>query len=80
MTQDDHGSAASFEVALQGASGPAVRAALLAMGVRQIRTTSRFLLPVRDGEGICEIVEDLGRRGMQVLDVRPAALGVREGS
>ncbi|MDX6301461.1 MAG: hypothetical protein QOF53_2675 [Nocardioidaceae bacterium] len=68
--------AVSFEVALQGSFGPAFQAAFIAMGVQRIRTTSSFLLPVRDGEGIFEIIEDLGRRGLLILDVRPAAVGV----
>jgi hypothetical protein len=84
MSESAYGAAApvevplqdSFEVALQGSFGPALQAAFAAMGVRRIRTTSSFLLPVRDGEGICEIIEDLGRRGMLILDVRPAAAGV----
>ena len=50
------------------------------MGVQRIRTTSRFLLPVREGEGIFEIVEALEERGMVVLDVRPAALSGEEAS
>jgi len=69
-----------FEVALQGSFGPALKAAFAAMGVRRIRTTSRFLLPVREGEGIFEIVEALEERGMVVLDVRPAALSGEEAS
>jgi len=69
-------SAGSFEVALQGSFGPAFQAAFAAMGVQRILTTSSFLLPVRDGEGIFEIIEDLGRRGLLILDVRPAAVGL----
>jgi hypothetical protein len=76
MSEPTTGTAGSFEVALQGSFGPALQAAFAAMGVQHIRTTSMFLLPVRDGEGICEIIEDLGRRGMLVLDVRPAAVGL----
>lgn len=67
--------AVSFEVALQGSFGPALQAAFAAMGVQGIRVTSNFLLPARDGEGIFEIIEDLGRRGLLVLDIRPAAVG-----
>jgi hypothetical protein len=64
-----------FQVALQGSFGPALCATFVAMGVQQIRTTSNFLVSVRDGEGICEIVEALEKRGLTILDVRPAALG-----
>jgi len=66
--------AVTFEVALQGSFGPALQAAFAAMGVQRIRTTSTFLMPARDGEGIFEIIEDLRRRGLMVLDVRPAAV------
>jgi len=76
MSERATATAGSFEVALQGSFGPALQAAFAAMGVQRIRTTSMFLVPVRDGEGICEIIEDLGRRGMLVLDVRPAAVGL----
>jgi|tagenome__1003787_1003787.scaffolds.fasta_scaffold20974807_5 hypothetical protein len=65
-----------FEVVLQGTLGPALRATCVAMGVQQVRTTSSFLVPARDGEGISEIIEELEKRGMLILDVRPAALGV----
>jgi hypothetical protein len=73
MSEEARTSATSFQVALQGTVGPALRATFLAMGVRRVRTTSAFLLPAREGEGLCEIVEDLGRRGMTLLDARPAA-------
>jgi len=80
MTEPPVGPAptAGFEVALQGSFGPALRAAFAAMGVRQIRTTSRFLLRAGNGEGIFEIIEALEQRGMVILDVRPAALGGAE--
>jgi len=76
MTEGASTAAGSFEVALQGSFGPVLQAAFAAMGVQRIRTTSMFLLPMREGEGICEIIEDLERRGMLVLDVRPAAVGL----
>jgi hypothetical protein len=81
MTDEQDRAAApfAFQVALQGSFGPALRAVFMAMGVQQIRTTSSFLVPVQDGEGICEIVEALESRGLKILDVRPAARGTTEG-
>jgi hypothetical protein len=74
MSEQAGTAAPAFQVALQGSFGPALQAAFTAMGVRHIRTTSSFIIAARDGEGICEIIEELDRRGLTILDVRPAAM------
>jgi len=74
MSEQAGTAAPAFQVALQGAFGPALQAAFTAMGVRHILTTSSFIIAARDGEGICEIIEELDRRGLTILEVRPAAM------
>ena len=72
MSSDASTMESSFEVALSGDFGPVFLAAFAAMGVQHTSTTSTFVLPVREGEGICEIVAELESRGLLILDISPA--------
>ena len=59
----------AYEVSLVGTTGPAYVAALEAMGVEHVRTTSIFLVPVLDSVGIADVLAMLEARELVVLDI-----------
>ncbi|MGZ4775491.1 MAG: hypothetical protein ACXVYW_09345 [Oryzihumus sp.] len=64
---------ASYEVVVPGELGPAFLAAFLHWGVAAVRTSSVFLLPVPQGQGVPDVAAMLQARGLLILGIRRVA-------
>lgn len=65
---------ASYEVALPGEFGPALLATFADLGADHVATSSVFLMPASQGQGVPDIAAMLEARGLVILDIRRVTL------
>lgn len=63
----------AFQVALPGEYGPAFLATFAEMGADHVATTSVFLLPVAEDQGIHDVTAMLQQRGLVIVGIRRIA-------